>query len=214
MYQAGAFSQKLADADADADGQTDGQASRLKMTVTGNSRQIQLAVEAVLLAGKTCVAGISATATGCEKSDYYNRQTRLPRKNDRGQQGFGLWLTVGDVQDRRRVFIEWVDAEDRGPRQCRRRMTMQVEQLRRKRSSNSSSKHRKKPIWMVCETGKWRRGARRIGMGMGMRGARGPAHVQSSPVQSNPVQSSRAHGTVGRQARLPTGYDSTENTLL
>jgi hypothetical protein len=39
----------------DADGQTDSQASRLKMTVTGNARQVQLAVEAVLLVGRQSV---------------------------------------------------------------------------------------------------------------------------------------------------------------
>ena len=59
------------------------------MTVTGSTRQVQLAVEAVLLAGKTCVAGISATVTRREESDYYDRRTRLPRRDDRGQQGLG-----------------------------------------------------------------------------------------------------------------------------
>jgi len=50
-------------------GQTDGQASRLKMTVTGNTRQVQLVVEEALLVGRMCVAGISATVTRGDESD-------------------------------------------------------------------------------------------------------------------------------------------------
>jgi hypothetical protein len=69
------------------------------MTVTGNTRQVQLAVGAVLLAGKACVAGVSATVTRCEESNYYKlQQTRQDcqgRKNDRGQQGFGYGCQWG-----------------------------------------------------------------------------------------------------------------------
>jgi hypothetical protein len=111
------------------------------MTVTGNTRQAQLnlATEAVLLAGKACVAGISATVTRCERkvTGTTTDKTRLPRKTDRGQQGFGFgwqWgmCTIGGT---------YLVGGRKGSMD-RRRLAVDVEQRRRKKSSSSSSTRR------------------------------------------------------------------------
>lgn len=57
-------------------------------------------------------------------------------------------MGVGGGCTRSEGRIWWVDTEDRWPRKYRRRLVVDVEQ---------QQQHRKRPIWMVCETGKWRR---------------------------------------------------------
>jgi hypothetical protein len=115
-----------------------------------HTRQVQLAVEAMLLVGKACVAGISATATRCEESNYYNRQDEIAKKERQGTAGFWFWLAVGDVHDRRDVFSGWtqrIDGETAIGGGCGAAAPEKEQQ----------QQHTKRPIWMVCKTGKWRR---------------------------------------------------------
>jgi hypothetical protein len=109
MYQdqAGALYQKL----GDADGQTDGQTSRLKMTVSGNTRQVQLAVEAVLFGRQNVCSWLSATATRCEESNYFKLQQQTRHDCQGGTTGDSRILPLvvqwGDMHDRRHVFSGW-----------------------------------------------------------------------------------------------------------
>jgi hypothetical protein len=180
----------------DADGQTDSQASRLKMTVTGNARQVQLAVEAVLLVGKACVAGISALVTRCEESNYYKlQQTRQDwqgRKDDRGPQGFGFgcqWgmCTIGEtylVGGHRGSMATQVQAAIGGG--CGA-----VEQRRRKTSSSSNSTARGRSGWYAKRASG---GGRADRDGDGDARCKRPAHVQQGRAGQD-----RIYLTVGMQ---------------
>jgi hypothetical protein len=177
------------------------------MTVTGNTRQVQLVVEAVLLAGKACVAGISATVTRCEEGNYYKlQQTRQDcqgRNNDRGQQGFGYGCQWGMCT----IGGTYLVGEHRGS------MATQVQTAigggcgaaAPEEEQQRSSTGRGRSGWYAKRASG---GGRADRDGVGDARCKRPAHVQQGRAVQDRTGQDREW-----QARLPTGQDRTYLTV-
>jgi hypothetical protein len=84
-----------------------------------------------------------------ESNRYYNRQDEIAKEDRQGTAGFWIWLAVGDVHDRRDVFSGWtqrIDGQAAIGGGCGAAAPEEEQQ---------QQQHTKRPIWTVCETGRW-----------------------------------------------------------